>query len=57
VRGSRVLPIHSFDGHQRLQDFVGHEIVVRGVWREDESLEFGHVLAITELRVLPARKD
>ncbi|MFK5957132.1 MAG: SH3 domain-containing protein [Planctomycetota bacterium] len=56
VRGGRELPMHSFDGHQDLQEFVNREIVVRGVWREEKSLAAGRVLAITELRVLPPRE-
>lgn len=56
VRGPRAIPMHSYDGHQQLREFVNHEIVVRGTWRKDESVEGGQVLAITELRVLPARK-
>ncbi|MGB0953102.1 MAG: SH3 domain-containing protein [Planctomycetota bacterium] len=54
-RGGSELPMHSFDGHQDLKEFVGREIVVRGVWREEKKLQAGRVLAITELRVLPAR--
>ena len=55
ARGGQELPMHSFDGHQDLKEFVGREIVVRGVWREENRLKAGRVLAITELRVLPAR--
>lgn len=54
-RGGQELPMHSFDGHQDLKEFVGREIVVRGVWREEKNLQAGRVLAITELRVLPPR--
>lgn len=57
VRGLRVVPIHSFDGHHRLRDFRNREIVVRGNWREEETVADGKVLAITELRVLPLRRD
>ncbi|MDP7062209.1 MAG: SH3 domain-containing protein [Planctomycetota bacterium] len=56
VRGSRAIPMHSYDGHQNLRDFIHHEIVVRGTWREDKTVEGERVLAITELRVLPARR-
>ncbi|MCP4093991.1 MAG: hypothetical protein GY747_11130 [Planctomycetes bacterium] len=56
VRGPREIPMHSYDGHQQLRDFVNHEIVVRGTWREDKSVVGERVLAITELRVLPARR-
>ncbi|PCJ54867.1 MAG: hypothetical protein COA70_04035 [Planctomycetota bacterium] len=56
VRGGRELPMHSFDGHQDLKEFVNREIVVRGIWRNDKSLAAGRVLAITELRVLPPRE-
>lgn len=56
VRGKRSIPLHSYDGHQNLRDFVNHEIVVRGTWREDKSVAVGHVLAITELRILPVRR-
>jgi hypothetical protein len=56
VRGNRSIPLHSYDGHQNLRDFVNHEIVVRGTWREDKSVAAGRVLAITELRVLPSRR-
>lgn len=55
ARGGQELPMHSFDGHQDLKEFVGREIVVRGVWREEKKLQAGRVLAITELRVLPPR--
>lgn len=55
TRGGQELPMHSFDGHQDLKEFTGREIVVRGVWREEKGLKVGRVLAITELRVLPAR--
>lgn len=57
VRGGRSLPMHSFDGHQDLKEFVNREIVVRGVWRRESGLQAGRVLAITELRVLPPRGD
>lgn len=56
VRGGRELPMHSFDGHQDLKEFVNREIVVRGIWRKEEGLIAGRVLAITELRVLPPRE-
>jgi len=56
VRGGRELPMHSFDGHQDLKEFVNREIVVRGIWRNDKELAAGRVLAITELRVLPPRE-
>ncbi|MHC4379828.1 MAG: hypothetical protein ACYSU1_01890, partial [Planctomycetota bacterium] len=57
VRGGRSLPMHSFDGHQDLKEFVNREIVVRGVWRDESKLQAGRVLAITELRVLPTRGE
>lgn len=56
VRGGRELPIHSFDGHQDLKEFINRELVVRGVWRNEPGLAAGRVLAITELRVLPPRE-
>ncbi len=56
VRGSRSIPLHSYDGHHKLRDFINHEIVVRGTWRADKSVVDGRVLAITELRVLPVRR-
>ena len=56
VRGNRAIPMHSYDGHQKLREFINHEIVVRGTWREDKTVDGERVLAITELRVLPARR-
>jgi hypothetical protein len=54
VRGGEAFLVHDFTDRWHLADYAGREIVVRGEWRVEEGAPEKRVLAITELRVLPA---
>jgi SH3-like domain-containing protein len=53
VRGKREVLVHSFDGNFYMKDYLGRELVVKGLWRPLEGKTQASVLAISELRVLP----
>jgi hypothetical protein len=51
-RNGHAAVVNDFEGRNRLAEFAGREVVVRGTWRAAPELPGGRVLAIAEVRVL-----
>jgi SH3-like domain-containing protein len=54
VRNGMLAAAHDATGRWDLSEYAGREIVARGSWRDDPQAPGGRVLALTEVRLLPA---